>query len=202
MLRYVFEPEFKKYGHVIEGTDFTELFQYMDSVPPAKYFEEQLTVKEMEDLPVCHKIQCELFHELPVQIGYLNGHNHRIHGVEYHRSKVIHIAVTDCVMYFGLSEDIGSNSEYHTSKMEAFFVPKGTAVELNCGVLHCTPCNINGYGFKMICIAPKHTSEPFRNKVQTEKDKILYARNKWLIAHKESKIPGAFYGLKGETEAV
>lgn len=39
-------------------------------------------------------------------------------------------------------------------------------------------------------------------KVRTEKDKILFARNKWLIAHKDSDIEGAFYGLKGDTEAV
>ena len=58
MLRYIFEPEFKKYGHIIEDTDFSELIQYMDSVPPAKYFEEQLSVEEMEELPFCHKIQC------------------------------------------------------------------------------------------------------------------------------------------------
>ena len=63
-------------------------------------------------------------------------------------------------------------------------------------------CNVNGYGFKLICIAPKHTSEPFGTKVRTEKDKILFARNKWLIAHKDSDIEGAFYGLKGDTEAV
>ena len=61
---------------------------------------------------------------------------------------------------------------------------------------------VNGYGFKLICIAPKHTSEPFCMKVRTEKDKILFARNKWLIAHKDSDIEGAFYGLKGDTEAV
>ena len=202
MLRYIFDPEFKKYGRVIEDFDFSQLKQYMDRITASKYLEEQLSVEEMEKLPVCHKIQCELFHELPVQIGYMSGHNHRIHGVEYHKSKVIHIAATDCVMYLGLSQDIEPTHEYHTSRMEAFFVPKGTAVELNCGVLHCAPCNVNGYGFKLICIAPKHTSEPFCMKVRTEKDKILFARNKWLIAHKDSNIEGAFYGLKGDTEAV
>ena len=38
--------------------------------------------------------------------------------------------------------------------------------------------------------------------MQTEKDKILYARNKWLIAHKDAKIEGAFEGLIGENLSV
>ena len=31
-----------------------------------------------------------------------------------------------------------------------------------------------------------------------EKTKLLTAQNKWLIAHEETQIPGAFCGLVGE----
>ena len=32
----------------------------------------------------------------------------------------------------------------------------------------------------------------------TREDKLLTAQNKWLIAHEEAQIPGAFCGLVGE----
>ena len=33
-------------------------------------------------------------------------------------------------------------------------------------------------------------------------DKLLTAQNKWLIAHEEAQIPGAFCGLVGENNKV
>ena len=36
----------------------------------------------------------------------------------------------------------------------------------------------------------------------TEEDKMLFARNKWLIAHPDARIEGAFNGLKGENLSV
>ena len=35
-----------------------------------------------------------------------------------------------------------------------------------------------------------------------KEDQLLFARNKWLIAHEDAKIEGAFVGLKGENLSV
>ena len=35
-----------------------------------------------------------------------------------------------------------------------------------------------------------------------KEDPLLVARNKWLIAHEDAKIEGAFNGLKGENISV
>lgn len=41
-----------------------------------------------------------------------------------------------------------------------------------------------------------------RTTEQYSEDKLLFAKNKWLIAHKDAKIQGAFEGLIGENLSV
>ena len=87
--------------------------------------------------------------------------------------------------------------------MEAFLVPAGTVVEVYATTLHYAPCNANGNKFCTAVILPKGTNtEAPAVQNNTEEDKLLFARNKWLIAHKDAKIPGAFEGLIGENLSV
>ena len=87
-----------------------------------------------------------------------------------------------------------------TSKAEAFFVPKGTAIEVYATTLHYAPCNVEGEkGFRCVVILPKGTNEDLTFTPDKDgEDKLLTAQNKWLIAHEEAEIPGAFCGLVGE----
>ena len=39
-------------------------------------------------------------------------------------------------------------------------------------------------------------------KASVGEDKLLTARNKWLIGHEEAAIDGAFNGLKGENVGI
>ena len=196
------DAEFKAYGKVVEGLDVSSLLKALEETPKP---DDVIYVASDEKLEACdcaEKIAYSLFGGMPIQIGYCNGSNYLLNAVEYHRDSEVNVALTDLILILGKEQDIEADSTYDTSKMEAFLVPAGTVIEVYATTLHYAPCNVNGYGFKLICIAPKHTSEPFCMKVRTEKDKILFARNKWLIAHKDSDIEGAFYGLKGDTEAV
>lgn len=49
---------------------------------------------------------------------------------------------------------------------------------------------------------PKGTNLDVVNTHKTAEDKLLAASNKWLIAHKDAHIEGAFNGLKGENIRV
>ena len=52
-------------------------------------------------------------------------------------------------------------------------------------------------------VLPKGTNEDAPEiTVANDNDKYLWARNKWLIAHEDAKIEGAFNGLKGENISV
>ena len=48
-------------------------------------------------------------------------------------------------------------------------------------------------------ILPKGTNEDLTFTPDKDgEDKLLTAQNKWLFAHEEAEIPGAFCGLVGE----
>ena len=62
--------------------------------------------------------------------------------------------------------------------------------------LHYAPASQDG--FKVIVILPKETNfDTVPTSVKHDDLKLLTARNKWLIAHPDAKIEGAFNGLKG-----
>ena len=143
------------------------------------------------------------FGGLPIQIGYCNGDNHRLNALEYHRSSEIDIAATDLILLLGRQQDIEEGDTYDTSKVEAFFVPAGTAVELYATTLHYAPCTAEKGGFRCAIVLPRGTNEdlPFEAAKEGE-NRLLTAVNKWLIAHEDAGIEGAFCGLRGENLEV
>lgn len=58
-------------------------------------------------------------------------------------------------------------------------------------------------GFRCVVVLPKGTNEalPFETAEEGE-NRLLAAMNKWLIAHEDAQIEGAFCGLKGENVEV
>ena len=58
---------------------------------------------------------------------------------------------------------------------------------------------VDGNGFKAIVVLPRGTSTDLMTcHTKSYDDKLLTAKNKWLIAHEEAGIEGAVCGLKGE----
>ena len=123
--------------------------------------------------------------------------------MEYHRSSEIDIAVTDLILLLGCQQDIREGYVYDTSQIEAFFVPAATAVELYATTLHYAPCTAREGGFRCAIILPKGTNDALSFKTSEEgENRLLAAVNKWLIAHEEAGIEGAFCGLQGENPHV
>ena len=87
------------------------------------------------------------------------------------------------------------------AKIECFLVPAGTAVELYATTLHYAPCGVDGREFRCGVVLPRLTNEPLVAAKTTDgEDRLLFAVNKWLIAHKESGLEadGAWIGLRGK----
>ena len=58
-----------------------------------------------------------------------------------------------------------------------------------------------GEGFRVVIVLPKGTNEDApKITPQNAEDKLLWARNKWLLAHKDTSeaADGAHVGLTGE----
>ena len=202
-IQKVTDPAFRKYGQVLEGYDFTGLIKEMKHTPVPEDVIYVPSVEELEALDLMKDLQNKGYGGLPVQIGYCNGHNKKLNAVEYHRNSEINVAVTDLVLLIGHQQDIEPDHTYDTSKIEAFLVPAGTGIEVYATTLHYAPCHVNEGGFQSVVVLPKGTNTDLT--FQTEKtgeDSLMTAKNKWLIAHEDAKIAGAFNGLKGENITI
>lgn len=200
----VADPEFRKYGQVLAGYDFTEIVEKMQETPLPDDVIYEPSIAELEALPIYQQLSSRGYGEMPIQIGYCNGHNTKLNAVEYHRSSEINIGATDLILLLGLESDVEEDHTYDTAKIEAFLLPKGTAVELFATTLHYAPCNANEGGFRDVIVLPKGTNYPLSEEHKAgNEDALLAATNKWLIGHAEGGLPeGSFIGLKGENITV
>ena len=203
-VRKVADPAFKAYGRVITGYDFSGLLMSMEHTPLPEDVIYIPSLPEMEALSDAKELERGIYGQMPIQIGCCNGHNKKLNAVEYHRDSEVDIAVDDLILILGKQQDIEEDHTYDTSRMEAFLVPAGTAVEVYATTLHYAPCHVKDEGFRCVIVLPKGTNldmEPVD--VKDPEDRLLFARNKWLIGHAEGGLPeGAFIGLKGENLSV
>ena len=202
-IQSVFDPAFARYGKVLKGFDLEALkAALMKTECPAGGTAYVASDPELEKLPVFETFSAQVYGGMPVQIGYCNGNNHKLNGLEYHRDSEVNIAVTDLILLIGSEQDI-ENGKYDTSKVEAFLVPAGTVIEVYATTLHYAPCNANDGGFKCVVALPKGTNTDIEKRApKTEEDKMLFARNKWLLMHPEAAEEGQYVGLVGENICV
>ena len=200
----VYDKAFQKYGKVIKHIDFSGLIKELEKTPVPEGVVYEPSVEALESTSAMEACRTVYFGEMPVQIGYCNGHNSLLNAVEYHRSSEINVAATDAILLVGMEQDIEDDFTYDTAKMEAFLLPAGAAVDLYATPLHYAPCGVKGAGFQVAVVLPKGTNYPLNKEhakadsaVQNE-DMLLTAVNKWLIGHAEGGLDdGAFIGLKG-----
>lgn len=203
-IRKVTDPEFRKYGKVVENIDFSGLIKALEEKTPApEDVAYEPSVEALEAELVFTEVQTKTYGELPIEIGYCNGKNHKLNALEYHRSSEINVGATDAILLVGHQQDITPDFTYDTSLVEAFLLPKGTAVEVYATTLHYAPCSVGDQGFKVGIILPRETNYPLDDNHDGWEDKLLAAKNKWLIGHPEGGLPeGSHLGLIGENITI
>ena len=198
----VFDPSFKAYGKVIDNVDFSSYIEKLGEVAiPEDGVAYEPSVASLEAADCYEAAQTVFGGELKLEFGYCAGHNTKLNAVEYHRSSEINVCATDAILMLGLQKDVEKDFTYDTSKVKAFFVPAGTAVEVYATSLHYAPCNAkSGQGFKVLVVLPMGTNTDKPDfTCKNHEDTLMTARNKWLLAHPESNEAksGAVIGLKG-----
>lgn len=206
IMKQVTEKSFLKYGKILD-LDCKEVIAAMETYTPLPDGVEYIpSEKHLESLSSFSKLRDEVYGGIDIEFGYCNGENHLLNAVEYHRSSEVDIAATDLILILGWQQDIDlATYAYDTEKMEVFFVPKGTAVELYATTLHYAPCSANGQKFRCGVILPRGTNEALEQVPPRQgENQLLFAANKWLIAHPESGLDkdGAFIGLAGKNLTV
>lgn len=202
-IQKVTDPSFKRYGRVLEGYSVSGLLKEMEKTPLPSDVIYVPSVKELEELDEAKAFEEKGYGGLPIQIGYCNGDNYALNALEYHRSSEINIAVTDMILLLGAQQDIKDDFTYDTSLVEGFLVPAGTVIEVYATTLHYAPCTVKEGGFRCVVILPAGTNTELTFPLAAAgEESLMTAKNKWLIAHEDAKIDGAFCGLKGENLTV
>lgn len=207
ILRHVEDPEFREYGWLLKDYDFSGLIDYTckKTLVPKDGNIYVASETALEELSLSIKLEQEVFGSMPIQVGYCNGMNSYLNALEYHKSSEVDIAATDLILLLGRVQDVNSNS-YTVDGLQGFYLPAGTGVELYATTLHFSPYKIDETGFRCVVILPSGTNLPLERRERVVDNKaseqvLLFARNKWLIAHPDNKVlqeRGAHPGLIGD----
>lgn len=198
----VFSPAFRPYGKVLEGYDLTEFIAALKETPcPGDSVLYVPSETALERLPIAQDLSNRFFGGMPIQIGYCNGHNGALNCLEYHRNSEINVFASDAVLMVALEWEI-ENGQLHTDQVKMFYVQADTAVELYATTLHYAPCSPDAASdFQASIILPRGTNtEKPAIRLSSTEDRLLWAKNKWLLAHPDASEAqnGAYIGLVGE----
>ncbi len=197
----VFDPEFKAYGKVLEGYDTEELVEAMKAIPlPEEGTAYRPGIESLEACAIYEELRDRAYGGMPVQLGMCWGHNTKLNCLEYHRDSEVNIGAGEFVLLLAKQDEI-VDGVLDTELVKAFRVPKGLPVEVYATTLHYAPCHTcPECGFRVAVVLPKgtNTAQP-EYEAKNEEDRWMTARNKWLLAHPDSKEAGrgAHIGLKG-----
>ena len=198
------DPEFKPYGRVVNGLEAAkaEILQALATTPLPEATDYVAEEPVLQELPAMVEVSEHLFGGMPVQLGWCNGHNTKLNCLEYHRDSEFNLGTQDFILLLAKMDDIGDDGKLDTAKVKAFRAPAGTLVEVYATTLHYAPCHTDAAkGFRVLVALPwlTNTDKPALKELAPE-DKLLWACNKWLLAHAESSEAAqcAYVGLVGE----
>ena len=204
----VFDPEFAEYGQVLADVDAAvtgAIVRALEAKTPlpdgVDYVPEDPAI---QDLPEAAALAPTLYGGIPAQFGWCNGHNVKLNCLEYHRSSEFNLGVRDFVLLLGRQADV-HDGKLDTATVKAFRVPAGVLVEVFATALHYAPCQTSDDGFKVLVVLPRGTNLAMPElPVAGGDSKLLWASNKWLLAHPETSeaAAGAHIGLIGENISI
>lgn len=194
------DAEFAPYGRVVEGYPTAGILTALAETPLPEGVVYNPREETIHAAPDAEKVGEALFGGMPFQLGYCNGHNTMLNCLEYHRDSEFNLGTEDFILLLARQDEI-IDGVLDTAKVKAFRAPAGVLLEVYGTTLHYAPCHADpAKGFRVLVALPAGTNTDYRpeNNANTM-DHMLWARNKWLIAHADSDEAkqGAVIGLAG-----
>lgn len=198
----VFDEAFRPYGRVVSGmtgviktiTDALEATPLPEGVG---YVPEDPALQGLAG----DVVSSHLFGGMPCQIGWCNGHNLKLNCLEYHRDSEFNLGTGEFILLLARQDEI-VDGRLDTARVKVFRAPAHVLLEIYATTLHYAPCHTDPRkGFRVMVALPKGTNldkPPITN--MAGDDALLWARNKWLLAHPDSDEAkaGAYIGLQGD----
>lgn len=205
-IQSVTDPAFAPYGRLISGLEAAPLLAALRTTDkPEAGVAYVPSCPALEETAAFPALRDGVYGGMPIQIGYCNGTNTRLNCLEYHRDSEINIPADDMVFLVARQQEL-EGGRIPAARVEAFRAPAGAVVELYATTLHYAPCDAaKGAGFRVAVVLPRgtNTQRP-EGGPHTPEDKLLWARNKWLVAHADTDEArqGAFVGILGENPDI
>lgn len=203
-IRTVNDPSFALYGRVV---DLPYQDQLMATLTDRTTIPTENNVYVREDGQFLNDeqrnaISWDYYGEQTIEIGYCNGKSDRINAFEFHNCSELNLAGTDMLLFLSHRRELNGKT-MSTEQAHAYFVPKGTAIEVYPTTLHFAPIRVHTTGFKCLVILTAGTNTPLSR--ERDADDLLFQHNKWLLTHPENRRMvnnGAFVGLTGENTQI
>ena len=197
----VTDASFREYGQIVDGYDKEELLALLRSeieIPQNMAYVPK--DERLMRLPIAKEISERFYGGMPAALGWVSGHNTKLNCLEYHRDSELNLGTEDFILLLGRRTQMETDHTFDTSKVKAFLIPAGVMVEIYATTLHYAPCQADARGFRVFAVLPdgSNTKKP-EIRPMNEEDRLLFAKNKGLLAHPDSQeaAAGAFVGLKG-----
>lgn len=196
------DKEFIPYGRVIKDIDVSEFFEAAKKAEKVESGSAYLAEADyFKDLNVAKEIKNKCYGEMPTETGFCYGYNNILGAAEWHTGSEVNVALTPLILFLGQVQDI-VDRKLDSSKIKAFYVEKGEALEVYATTLHYCPCQVTPDGFACVVVLPDGTNTDLENVYE---DKLLYRKNKWIICHVDNKElieRGVIAGITGENYTV
>jgi len=197
----VYDEAFRPYGRVVEGYPVEGILKALAETPCPDAVVYEPRIEALHQAENAEEIGTALYGGMPFQLGYCNGHNTKLNCLEWHRDSEFNLGTEDFILLIAKQEEI-IDGKLDVSKVKAFKAPAGVLVECYATTLHYAPCQASkDKGFRVLIALPLNTNTDYRPVCDANvMDKMLWARNKWLLAHPDTSeaAQGAWVGLVGE----
>ena len=197
----VYDEAFRPYGRVVEGYPVEGLLKALPETPCTDAVGYEPRIESLHQAENAQAIGEALYGGMPFQFGFCNGVNTKLNCLEWHRDSEFNLGTEDFILLIAKQEEI-IDGKLDTSKVKAFKAPAGVLIECYATTLHYAPCSAKaGQGFRVMIGLPENTNTDYRpGGGANTMDAMLWARNKWLLAHPETgeAAQGAWVGLVGE----
>ena len=188
------DKEFQKLGKVI-SLDTKDILEYLENETPMPESNNLYVADDPKFREIPEVKELKKYYDEEIEAGYCNGYNTKLNCLEWHNCPEINLCTRDMVLFLG-SQDIIHSGIIQSKDVEPFLIRRGEVILLYPGTLHFSPCRLTEDGFKCMVVLSKGTNLDLDEK---KEDKLLFKKNKWLIAHPEAKQAkmGAHIGIEG-----
>ena len=182
--------EFQSYGRILRDYDTGPALSLLEPLIPG---EGVTVITRMEDSGTSEKVLGPLVNEVfggfgGLQLGAVYGRNLCLNALEYHKCAEVMVAASPMILLAGLVCEIEwPRGIFDLSKIQAFYISAGTALEIHPWCLRCHPVHVfREEGFKCLTVLTMGTNEPMDPLSEQEGEaKLMTARNRWVLAHQD-----------------